>query len=117
MTEPEQALERARAAAESLRAQGISEEAPSPHEEPDTAKLLEWALLDPDLEDVRSTRRFGAPITAVKRLMLRLLYQYHAELIAQQTRFNVHLVRRLEQLEERIEALERAPRARHREEP
>ena len=74
------------------------------------AKLYEWALLEPDLRDVRSTRRFGAPMTAVKRGLLRLLAQYHAALIAEQTRFNVNLLGYLRRLEERIEALERRER-------
>jgi len=71
-------------------------------------RLFEWAVIEPDLEEVRSTRRFGAPMTAFKRLLLRLLAQYHAELLAQQTRFNVNLVAQLRVLEQRIEALERA---------
>ncbi len=37
---------------------------------------------------------------------MRALRQYHAELLAQQTRFNVHAVAYLTELEDRIEALE-----------
>ena len=112
MTTPEEAIERARAAAAArresggyasseTRIQGLSEAPPS------YARLLEWALVEPDLRHVRSTRRGGAPITALKRGLLRLLAQYHAELIAQQARFNVNLVHYMRSLEERIERLER----------
>jgi hypothetical protein len=38
---------------------------------------------------------------------VRLLRQYHAELIAQQTRFNVHALGHIRRLETRIEELER----------
>ena len=48
-----------------------------------------------------STRRGGAPITGFKRLLLRLLRQYFVELEAQQTRFNIALLERLDALEER----------------
>ena len=112
MTEPEQALEQARAAAASMRGHGAYAE-PSEKQPveppPGTAveKLLEWALLEPDVGDVRSTRRWGAPVTAFKRLLLRLLSQYHASLIAEQTRFNVNLLVHVRRLEERIEELER----------
>ncbi len=109
MTAPEEAVERARAAAAEMRRRGAYDDASPP--DPQTAttpgKLLEWALIEPDLRDVRSTRRFGAPITAFKHLLLRLLEQYHAELNAQQTRFNVTVLGQLHALEERIEALER----------
>lgn len=72
-----------------------------------TGKLLEWALLDPGTGEVRSTRRGGRPITALKRLLVRLLAQYHGALIAEQTRFNVGVVAALTRLEERLERLER----------
>lgn len=111
MTDPEHAVEQARAAAAALRGRGAYPEASATTPEQQTtttpAKLLEWALIEPDLRDVRSTRRFGAPVTAFKRLLLRLLEQYHAELNAQQTRFNVSVLGQLRALEERIEALER----------
>jgi hypothetical protein len=121
VTRPEQAVERARAAAAQLRAQGAYTEQeahafePEPGEALTTGKLFEWALIDPDLRNVRSTRRAGAPITALKRGVLRLLNQYHAELIAEQSRFNVNLVVYVRRLEDRIaalqEQLERGPKA------
>jgi hypothetical protein len=121
VTTPEQALERARAAAERMRAQGAYAEVDASPPESEAGddltpgKLFEWALIDPDLRKVRSTRRAGAPITALKRGLLRLLNQYHAELIAEQSRFNVNLVLYVRRLEERIARLEeqlgRGPKA------
>lgn len=115
MTTPEQALERARAAAAAAREAGdypVSKTRIEPLAEvpPTYGRLLEWALIDPDLGHVRSTRRWGAPITLLKRGLLRLLAQYHAELIAEQTRFNVNLVHHLRALEERVERLEHGER-------
>ncbi|MGI8629175.1 MAG: hypothetical protein ACR2LV_03295 [Solirubrobacteraceae bacterium] len=112
MTEPERALEHAREAAASMRAAGAyGEDHRGPEVAPTgaitTGKLFEWALIDPDLRNVRSTRRFGAPMTALKLGLVRLLAQYHGELIAEQTRFNVNLVGHVRRLEERIEELER----------
>ncbi len=112
MTTPEQAIEQARAAAAQARQDGAysaSETRIEPLNEtpPSYGRLLEWALIDPDLGHVRSTRRWGAPITMLKHGLLRLLAQYHAELIAEQTRFNVNVVHYLRGLEERIERLER----------
>ncbi|MFL5894695.1 MAG: hypothetical protein ACJ76Z_06225 [Thermoleophilaceae bacterium] len=68
---------------------------------PDLAKLREWAIIEVDAELVYSTRRGGAPVTWLKRLLLRLLRQYTVELEAQQTRFNVAVVAYLESLEKR----------------
>ena len=69
--------------------------------------MHEWALIEPDLREVRSTRRHGAPVTALKRMLLRLLGQYLGQLTSQQSRFNVHLLIRLRALEQRVEELER----------
>jgi len=49
-----------------------------------------------------STRSAGAPITWVKRLLLRLLRQYFVELEARQTRFNIAMLERLDALEARV---------------
>ena len=96
MTEPERALEQARATAAAMRADGAYGEDPqggelAPADAPTPEKLFEWALIDPDLRQVRSVRLLG---------------QYHAELIAEQARFNVNLVRYVRRLEERVAALE-----------
>ena len=111
MTRPEDALTRAREAAAAERARGgyaddlggfQIEPADSITEE----RLLEWALIEPDAEDVYSTRRLGAPITAFKRGLLRALRQYHGQLVSQQTRFNHHAAIYVSQLENRITELE-----------
>lgn len=109
MTEPEQAVEAARAAATSMRAAGAYGEDTLRALPPEatSSKLAEWAVIDPDLRNVRSLRRWGALLTASKRALLRLLAQYHAELTAQQSRFNVRLVEELRALERRLYALER----------
>jgi hypothetical protein len=110
MTDPERALEQARSSLRAMRDNGAyADDTAAPEQTTHTThgKLLEWALIEPDLRDVRSTRRFGAPMTAFKHGLLRLLQQYHAELNAQQTRFNVAVLGQLEALEERLDALER----------
>lgn len=112
MTAPEQALERARSEAAAMRAQGayppgeLAQNA-EPAAGATLENLFEWAMIDPDLREVRSTRKLGAPVTAFKRGLVRLLRQYFAELIAQQTRFNVHSLGHIRRLETRIEELER----------
>jgi hypothetical protein len=118
MTDPQHAIESARAAAASMRESGaygddLSGFRIEPADAVTTDRLLEWALIEPDPANVYSTRRLGAPITWVKRLLLRLLHQYFTELAAQQTRFNVQmtvyageLTERVERLEERLARLE-----------
>jgi hypothetical protein len=109
---PEDALAVARARAAELRTRGAygpetqlpDAAAGSP---PTLEQLSEWALIEPDLREVRSTRRFGAPVTAAKRGLLRLLEQYHLELRSQQTRFNLHLLNQIRLLQQRVDELER----------
>ena len=67
---------------------------------------MEWALIEPDTEQVISTRRWGAPISWFKRLALHVLRQYLAQLESQQTRFNVHLLARVVEQEERLSIME-----------
>ena len=111
VTTPEQALATARESAAAMRAGGAYAEAkpirlgPSATADPEL-KLYQWALIEPDLSEVRSTRRFGAPITALKRLLMRLLIQYHMQLTGHQSRFNVAMVGYVRRLEQRIEELE-----------
>jgi hypothetical protein len=121
MTTPEEALAQARLNAERMRVEGAYADAapvrPGPSAvEGSELKLYQWALIEPDLGKVRSTRRLGAPMTALKRLLLRLLVQYHMQLTGEQTRFNVALVGyvkrlelRIEELEERLEQAEQGP--------
>jgi hypothetical protein len=108
---PEDAVEAARRAADEARARGAYADdlegfAIEPTDRVSTEQLLEWALIEPDLDLVRSTRRRGGLITAVKRGVLHVLRQYHAQAHAQQTRFNLHAAVRLAELEERLERLE-----------
>jgi hypothetical protein len=109
VTSPEEALAIAREAAERKRAEGVypprREEAVD--ERPSRELLTEWAVLRGDPEAVYSTRRLGGPVTAVKRLLLRALRQYLLDLEARQTRFNVALLDRLDELERRVDELER----------
>jgi hypothetical protein len=117
VTSPEEALQRAREAAEHKRSAGVyPPAAPGALAEsitgdtPDPELLGEWAVIAGDPEVVYSTRRLGAPITVLKRLLVRLLRQYHVELEAQQTRFNIALLAHLRDLESRVARLERERR-------
>ena len=101
---PEDAADAARAAAERKRRQGLyppdTRVRPGkPAAGPDLARLREWAIIEVDPRLVYSTRRAGAPITRLKRILLRLMRQYTTELEAQQTRFNVGVVAYLESLQ------------------
>jgi hypothetical protein len=113
VTRPEEALERAREAVERKRAEGAyparasADDEPQPPERPTAELLREWALIGVDPSTLYSTRRLGAPITLLKRGLLRLLRQYTSELEAQQTRSNLAVLGRLRELEERSERLER----------
>lgn len=72
--------------------------------EPSRALLARWAVIEIDPEEVLySTRPAGAPITFLKRMLVRLLRQYFVELEARQTRFNIALLERLEALEDRVD--------------
>jgi len=109
---PDEALEAARRAAADARARGAYADelegfAIEPTDRVSTEQLLEWAVIEPDVEHVRSTRRRGGLITAVKRVALRVLRQYHEQANAQQTRFNLHAAVRIAELEERLERLEK----------
>ena len=112
MTRPEDALELAREAAARKRASGDYPPAgPGALADsiapPDLDLIADWAVVAVDPDRVYSTRRLGAPVTAFKRLLMRLLRQYHVELEAQQTRFNVALLSQLRELDRRVSALER----------
>ena len=101
---PEDALDAARSAAERKHADGVYPadtvaDSGKPPAGPDLARLREWAIVEVDPELLYSTRKGGAPITWLKRMLLRLMRQYTTELEAQQTRFNVGVVAYLESLE------------------
>jgi hypothetical protein len=115
MTSPEQALDVARARAEEARRRGaygddLSRFDLQPVDAVTLEHLLEWAVVEPDLSELRSTRPWGAPITLVKRLLYRLLRQYHGQVLAQQTRFNIQLAVFVGQLADRVEELEKRAR-------
>lgn len=108
---PERALEQARERAAAARAAGEYEDLPrfiTLEAAPDDGlfKLYQWAFLEVDPAQLYSTRRLGAPITLVKRAVLRILAQYHGELVAQQTRFNLHLLGEVARLHGRVTRLE-----------
>ena len=107
---PEEALEAARRAAAEARARGayaddLTGRAFEPSGRVTTEQLIEWAVIEPDLELVRSTRSWGRPITAAKRGLVWVLRQYLAQLASQQTRFNLHAAVRIAELEEELERL------------
>jgi hypothetical protein len=107
---PEDALEAARRSAAEARARGaygddLSGFTVEPTDKVTTEQLLDWAVIEPDLELVRSTRRWGGPITAAKRGLVFVLRQYLGQLAAQQTRFNLHAAIRIAELEEEVERL------------
>jgi hypothetical protein len=107
---PEEALAETRARA----AAAADDEAPeesSPLEGPQPVslqRLTEWAVIEPEETEVYSTRRWGAPITALKKLLVRLMRQYMFSVSGQQTRFNVYALGELMALQERVRALEEA---------
>ena len=108
---PEEALEAARRAAAAARERGayaddLSHLRIEPTDRVTTEQLLEWAAIEPDLDVVRSTRRLGRPITAAKRGLVFVLRQYLEQVVAKQTRFNLHAAVRLAELEEQLERLE-----------
>ena len=113
MTAPEEALGKARAAVERKRATGkypgstTGEAGPSEH--PSIDVLSEWALIEVDPRRVYSTRRAGAPITALKKLLMRLMKQYTIDLEAQQSRFNMAMLCYTRDLDRRLTELEDRP--------
>lgn len=111
MSTPEDALERARAAARERRARGEEQSVDGGFEvrtadRVSSSQLLEWAVLEPDPAQVYSTRRIGAPITWTKRLLVRALRQYLVQLVDQQTRFNLQMAQFVADLDERVAKLE-----------
>jgi hypothetical protein len=76
-----------------------------------TRRLAEWAMIEPERIELYSTRRFGRPLTVVKRLLVRFLSQYFNELAAQQSRFNAQVTAHVVSLDERVRALEERARA------
>lgn len=116
---PEHALELARQRAAEARARGAYADdlrgfRISPTDRISTEQLMEWAVIEPDDRLMRSTRRAGAPITWLKRLLLRGLQQHFNELTSQQSRFNLHVLVHVAELEDRLRRLEEEAAARRR---
>jgi hypothetical protein len=93
---PEEALERARTASFGEDLSGFRVE---PTREVTIEKLMEWAIIETDPALVRSTRWWGAPITWYKRALRRMMRQELGQAYAQQSRFNLMVVTRLQELE------------------
>jgi hypothetical protein len=111
VTRPDEALDAARAAAASARTRGeygddLRGLTIAPTDATTVEKLLEWALIEPDVDLVYSTRRWGRPITAFKRGLIWTLRQYNGQVYGQQTRFNHHIVLYARRLEDRVAELE-----------
>ncbi|HTN24964.1 MAG TPA: hypothetical protein VL120_13305 [Solirubrobacteraceae bacterium] len=103
---PEDAVGAARAAAaarDDALAPGMTIE---PTERVSIEQLMEWAAIEPDPDLMRSTRRLGAPITWAKRQLVHVMRQYLRELQSQQTRFNLNVLIRVAELEDRVARLE-----------
>ena len=91
------------------------------HGAPSRELLAQWAVIEIETNEILySTRKAGAPITFLKRMLVRLLRQYFVELEARQTRFNIALLERLDALERREaargaepDAVRRAPQREH----
>ncbi|UTI65012.1 hypothetical protein NBH00_02105 [Paraconexibacter antarcticus] len=111
MMRPEDAVPAAREAATAAKARGeydldLSGFAIAPTDRVSVEQLMEWAVIEPDESYMRSTRRFGAPITWLKKLLLRGLQQHFNQLTMLQARYNLHLLVRLTELEDQVRDLE-----------
>ncbi|MDO9410165.1 hypothetical protein [Patulibacter sp.] len=84
-------------------------------DQPSDDQLVQWAVIEPDLREVRSTRAgpVGKAVTAVKQGQLRLLGQYHAQVQSVQNRLNVHLSLRSTLMREEIQAMKAEIRGLH----
>jgi hypothetical protein len=98
---PEEALERAQQASFGEDLSGFAVE---PTSELTIDKLMEWAIIETDPALVRSTRWWGGPITWYKRALRRAMRQELGQAYAQQSRFNLMVVTRLQELESLREA-------------
>lgn len=108
---PGEALDAARARAATARARGayaddLERFRVRPAQRPGVEALLEWAVIEPDVDQLRSTRRLGAPITLAKQTLYRALRQYNGQVLAQQTRFNLMVAMHVAELSDRVTRLE-----------
>jgi len=112
VTRPEEAVGAARAAAAAARDRGeyaddLGGLTVAPTHATSVEKLLEWAVVEPDIDLVYSTSRFGRPIWSLR--------QYNGQVYGQQTRFNHHIGLYGRRLEDRVAELEQQVAARERE--
>lgn len=98
---PEEALEHAQRASFGEDLSGFAVE---PTDELTIERLMEWAVIETDPDLIRSTRPGGTPITWFKRFLRRMLAQELGQAYAQQSRFNLMVVTRLQELESLREA-------------
>jgi hypothetical protein len=119
MRDPLEALEAARVAAARKRTAADGERTSTAERPPGAEhglvparRLAEWAIIAPDESLLYSTRRYGRPISALKRFLVRFLRQYLEQVNAQQSRFNAHVAAHVVGLEQRVAALEQAARDR-----
>ena len=77
-----------------------------PAQRPGVEQLLEWAVIEPDVSELRSTRRLGRPLTLAKQALYRALRQYNGQVLAQQSRFNLMVAMHVAQLSDRVTRLE-----------
>ncbi|MDX6676360.1 MAG: hypothetical protein QOE31_412 [Solirubrobacteraceae bacterium] len=108
MKTPDEALAAARAAAAKRDDELPPGMAIEPTERVSIEQLMEWAAIEPDIELMVSTRKLGAPITWFKRNLIHFMRQYFRELQSQQTRFNLNVLIRTAELEDRVARLEEA---------
>jgi hypothetical protein len=98
---PDEALERAQRASFGEDLSGFVVE---PTNELTLERMMEWAVIETDPDLIRSTRPGGAPITWFKRFLRRMLAQELGQAYAQQSRFNLMVLSRLQELESLREA-------------
>lgn len=108
---PSEALGVARERAAAARARGayaddLGRYCVQPAQRPGLEALLEWAVIEPDASELRSTRRLGAPLTLAKQALYRALRQYNGQVLAQQSRFNLMVAMHVAELSDRVARLE-----------
>jgi hypothetical protein len=94
-----------------MRAQGAYAEAestpgPGSPRRGGAEKLMEYAVIEPDVRELRSSRRMGGLVTAIRRVLVWLLWPYWAARLADQSRFNTEFVRQLQGLEAALDQAE-----------
>lgn len=102
---PEEALAQARGAATPFTEGPVFLDA-APVDTVSAGRLVEWSIIDPQLERVYSDRRGGRALTGAKQMLVKALRQYFGEIVAQENRFNAIATEHIVHLEERVRELE-----------